>query len=132
MTEARANEIFKTVYPNGEIIRKYASSAGYKYWVNFGTNKSYYYYTATSYAELLRRLKFKVAYKHDVEHAQEALERYTNNLNKLLNGVKPPLFNCFKLMSDEEAMVHEIENAKAQVEKWTKILREYNEEYIID
>ena len=131
MTEARANEIFKTVYPNGEIIRKYASSAGYKYWVNFGTNKSYYY-TATSYAELLRRLKFKVAYKHDIEHAQEALERYTNDLNKLLNGVKPPFFNIFGDKTDEEAMEYEISEARKKVEEFTEVLREYKEDYYIE
>ena len=70
MTEERANEIFKTKYPEGEIRRKYSTSAGNKYWVTFNPNGRVYSYSATSYAELLRKFEFNVIYKHDLRNAE--------------------------------------------------------------
>ena len=35
MTERQANEIFRSKYPEGEIVRKNASSAGSRYFVVF-------------------------------------------------------------------------------------------------
>ena len=35
MTEQKANQIFKTKYPEGEIVRRNNSSAGNKFWVTF-------------------------------------------------------------------------------------------------
>lgn len=62
MTEKKANEYFRTKYPNGEICRPNSTSAGYKYWVVFDTTiqpHKGYYYTAANYGNLLGKLKIK-------------------------------------------------------------------------
>lgn len=62
MTEKKANEYFRTKYPNGEICRPNSTSAGYKYWVIFDTTVEPckpYYYTAANYHNLLGRLGIK-------------------------------------------------------------------------
>lgn len=62
MTEKKANELFKTKYPNGYIKRPNSTSAGYKYWVVFDDtleNVKPYSYTATNYSNLLGRLGIK-------------------------------------------------------------------------
>ena len=60
MTEKKANELFRTKYPNGEICRPNSTSAGYKYWVIFDKNIGrVYYYTASNYSNLLGKLKIK-------------------------------------------------------------------------
>lgn len=132
MTEKKANEIFRSKYPEGEICRKNSTSAGSKYWVTFNKGGKVYYYSSTSYSELLGRFGFKVIYKHDVETAKKYIEKYEKDLNDLLNGVKPPFFNAFGLKSDEEAMADEIAYAKEQVKTWKETLRYYTEDCIID
>ena len=47
MTESRANEIFRSKYPEGEICRKHSTSAESKYWVTFEPNGKVYYYSCT-------------------------------------------------------------------------------------
>lgn len=126
MTEARANEIFKTKYPEGEIRRRHATSAENKYWVTFNPNGKVYYYSATSYAELLRRFEFNVIYKHDLSNAEANVERYQNKLDKFLKGE----FDSFDLLfcTKEQAL----ESAKESLADAQKTLQYYQNECIID
>lgn len=62
MTEKKANEFFRTKYPNGEIKRPHSTSAEYRYWVIFDTSKEFckpYYYIAANYSNLLGKLGIK-------------------------------------------------------------------------
>ena len=86
MTEKRANEIFRTKYPEGEIVRRNNSSAGNKFWVTFKPEGKVYYYACSTYQELLSRFGFKIAYKHDVEAVKDQIKRNEQKLNDVLNG----------------------------------------------
>lgn len=136
MTEKKANEIFRSKYPNGEICRRNSTSAGNKYWVVFDksiANHKVYHYSETSYAGLLNRLGFKIVYKHDVETAKYYVKQYQKELDDLNNGIKPPFFNCFGIFSDEkEAMEDEIQSTTKQLNEWKETLRYYTEDCIID
>jgi hypothetical protein len=62
MTEKKANEYFKTKYPNGYIKRPHSTSAENRYWVVFDDTKENvkpYYYSAANYSNLLGILKVK-------------------------------------------------------------------------
>lgn len=62
MTEKKANEYFKTKYPNGYIKRPNSTAAGYKFWVVFDDTKELvkaYSYTASNYSNLLGKLGIK-------------------------------------------------------------------------
>lgn len=60
MTEKKANEHFRTKYPNGEIRRPNSTSSGYKYWVIFDKNNpKVYSYSAPNYSALLGKLKIR-------------------------------------------------------------------------
>lgn len=119
MTEQRANEIFRTKNPTGCIYRKNSTSAESKYWVQFTEHGKVYYYSAESYAALLNRLGFKVAYKHDLKAAEENVERYENKLNAQLAGD----FDLFDLLfgtTAEEAIAQTREllaDAQKQLER---------------
>lgn len=82
MTEKRANEIFRTKYPEGKIVRRHASSADNKFWVTFKPEGKVYYYACSTYQELLSRFGFKIAYKHDVEALKDQVIRYEKNYLK--------------------------------------------------
>lgn len=127
MTEARANEIFRTKYPNGSILRKNSTSAGNKYWVVFDENSKVYYYSATSYSELLRRLKFNVIYKHDLKTAEANVERYQDRLDKILKGDFEDEFDL--LFGTKEQI---LESTKENLADAIKILEYYQNECIID
>ena len=132
MTESRANEIFRTKYPEGEICRKNSTSAGNKYWVTFNPNGKVYYYSGTSYQQVLGKLGFKIAYQSNIDTAKAAVERYEKKLIDLKNGIKPAFFNCFNLMSDEEAMVCEIAETEKSLAEWKEQLRHLTEDCIVD
>ena len=127
MTEARANEIFRTKYPNGSILRKNSTSAGNKYWVVFDENSKVYYYSATSYSELLRRLKFNVIYKHDLKTAEANVARYQDRLDKILKGDFEDEFDL--LFGTKEQI---LESTKENLADAIKILEYYQNECIID
>lgn len=74
MTEARANDILKTKYPEGEICRKHSTSAENKYWVMLKPEGKAYYYSGTSYQQVLGKLGFKILYKHNVEAYKKQIE----------------------------------------------------------
>ncbi len=126
MTEARANEIFRTKYPNGSILRKHSTSAGNKYWVVFDENSKAYYYSATSYAELLRRFEFNVIYKHDLKNAEANVERYQNKLDKISKGE----FDSFDLLFCTKEQV--LESTKESLADAQKTLQYYQNECIVD
>ena len=86
MTEKRANEIFRTKYPEGEIVRRNNSSAGNKFWVTFKPNGKVYYYACSTYQELLSRFGFKIAYKHDIETVKGMIDMYDQKILDVENG----------------------------------------------
>lgn len=131
MTEAKANEIFRTKYPDGEICRRNSTSAENKYWVTFKPNSKVYYYSCTSYAELLNKLGFEVVYKHNIESAKATLERY----EKELNEAKAGKFSKFAFIFTEQTPETEkyyINDLQAQVDQYKELVRHYTEDCIVD
>lgn len=131
MTEARANEIFRTKYPEGEIVRKNASSAGWKYFVVFKHGGKVYEYGCTSYQQLLGRFGFNIAYKHDIENAKEQLSKYEKQLEDAKNGKFQPFAFVF-VERTKEAEEEEIKSIQKEVNEWKEELRYLTEECIID
>lgn len=131
MTEARANEIFRTEYPEGEICRKHSTSAESKYWVTFKSNSKVYYYSCTSYAELLNRFGFEVVYKHDLVSAEETLKKYEKQLEDAKNGKFQPFAFAF-IEQNPETEKAEIEDLQNKVNEYKEIIRHYTEDCIID
>lgn len=123
MTEKKANEIFKTKYPEGEIVRKNASSAGSRYFVVFKEGGKVYYYNAQSYQELLGRFGFQIAYKHDIENAKHVISRLEETLRTESFGL------C--LSKDKEAWKAQ-RRAKVQedIAGWKEELRRLTEDCI--
>lgn len=131
MTEARANGIFRTKYPEGEICRRHSTSAENKYWVTFKSNGKVYYYSCTSYAELLNRFGFKVVYKHDLESAKATLAR----CEKDLDNAKAGEFGLFAFIFTEQTPETEkeyINGLQKQVDEYKELVRHYTEDCIID
>lgn len=123
MTEKQANDIFRAKYPEGQIIRKYASSAESRYFVTFKEGGKVYYYNAQSYQALLGRFGFQIAYKHDIENAKHAISRLEETLRTENYGL------C--LSKDKEAWKAQ---KKAQIQKdiagWQEELRRLTEDCI--
>ena len=131
MTEKKANEIFRTKYPEGEICRRNSTSAGNKFWVTFKPNGKVYYYACSSYAELLKRFDFEVVYKHDIKTAEDTLAKYEKQLEDALNG-KFPAFAFAFTDRNEETEKEEIQFLQDQVNDWKAVLKHFNEDCIID
>lgn len=131
MTEEKANEIFRTKYPQGEIRRRRSTSAGNKYWVKFKHNSNAYYYSCTSYAQLLERFGFKVVYKHNIDNARATLERYIKQLTDAKNGKFPAFSFCFVERTPETEQYY-IADLQAQVDAYTELIRHYTDDCIID
>lgn len=131
MTEARANEIFRTKYPEGEICRKNTTSAGNKFWVTFKPNGKVYYYNCTSYAELLNRFDFHVVYKHDIDSAKATLDRYQKELDEAKMG-KFSMFAFVFIEQTPETEKEYIDDLQKQVDEYTELIRHYTEDCIID
>lgn len=125
MTETRANEIFRTKYPTGTIVRKYASSAGYKYFVVFKEGGKVYYYDRPSYAQLLNSLGFNVAYEHDIRTAQASLERAKAELDA---GYE----KSFHLFRSEEGRVLWEKETREQIAECEEYLHKLQTEFIIE
>ena len=131
MTEKKANEIFRTKYPEGEIVRRNNSSAGNKFWVTFKPNGKVYYYACSTYAELLGRFGFKVVYKHDIKNAEDQLSWYEKQLEDARNG-KFQSFAFLFVERNAETEKAEIEDLQNKVNEWKEILRHFREDCIID
>lgn len=131
MTEARANEIFRTKYPNGEIVRKNASSTGWKYYVVFNRGGKVYYYGCSSYAELLNRLGFEIVYKHNLESAKATLSKW----EKEIADAKAGKFSRFAFIFTEQNPETEkayIDDLQKHVDEYAELVRHYTEECIVD
>ena len=131
MTEKRANEIFRTKYPEGEIVRRNNSSAGNKFWVTFKPEGKVYYYACATYQELLSRFGFKVAYKHDIDTIKERISYYEGKLADALEG-KFSVFDfafCERNAQTEQQVISEY---KEQLENCKKQLDHYLNECIVD
>lgn len=127
MTEKRANEIFKTKYPEGEIVRRNNSSAGNKFWVTFKPDGKVYYYACTTYQELLQRFGFSIVYKHDIESVKRHIEALEKNLAELESG-KGNVFSIalgISLEDQKDDCVRELEELKNR-------LKYFETECIID
>ena len=131
MTEKRANEIFRTKYPEGEIVRKNASSAGWKYFVVFKHGGKVYEYGCTSYQELLGRFGFKIAYKHDIKNAEYWLEKAKKEYEDAKEG-KFSIVAFFLTERNEQTEAEEINRLKVEYEKAVEYLRYLKEDCIID
>lgn len=93
MTEARANEIFRTKYPTGEIIngKRFGGSCAGRMVVIFQEGGKCYDYGATSYQAILERFGFKILYKHNVA----AYERQIADLEKrIADGGEQDFFDA--------------------------------------
>ena len=131
MTEARANEIFRTKYSEGEIVRRNNSSAGNKFWVTFKPQGKVYYYACSTYAELLGRFGFEIAYKHDIKNAEETLKKYEEQLEDAKNGKFDPFAFVFT-ERNKESEEAEINDLQKQVDEYKERIRHYKEDCIID
>lgn len=130
MTEKKANEIFRTKYPEGEIVRRFASSAGSKYFVVFKEGGKVYEYACTSYQQLLERFGFKIAYKHNIETAKANIKYHEEKLRKIESGEEKP-FALFLGDSDEDAKAWEIEHHTKELNQWKEELRYLTEDCIL-
>lgn len=131
MTEKRANEIFKTKYPEGKIVRRHASSADNKFWVIFKPEGKVYYYACSTYQELLSRFGFKIAYKHDVEALKDQVSRYKKKLSEVLEG-NFDTFDFIFCERNEETEKQVIDSVRSQLEDSQKQLDYMLNECIID
>lgn len=124
MTEARANEIFKTKYPAGRIGRPNSTSEGSRYFVVFEEGGRVYGYRCSSYAELLQRFGFKVAYQHDIESAEATIRQAEKDLQD--GYEKVCLFPTVEGEAEWEKTVRE------KIADYREYLRQLREEYIIE
>ena len=131
MTEKKANEIFRTKYPEGEIVRRNNSSAGNKFWVTFKPEGKVYYYACSTYQELLTRFGFKIAYKHDIESVKGIIAGYEKKLEDAMNG-KFSVFDFVFCERNEESEKQIIEYYKEQIANNQKQLDYYMNECIVD
>ena len=129
MTEKRANEIFRTKYPEGEIVRRNNSSAGNKFWVTFKPTGKVYYYSCSTYQELLSRFGFEIVYQHNIDSVKGFIEYYEKQLEEKRNGV---FDNPFVLEYTEEIKEQEIQDTLSEIKKFKDLLKHYEEDCIID
>ena len=129
MTEKRANEIFRTKYPEGEIVRRNNSSAGNKFWVTFKPTGKVYYYSCSTYQELLSRFGFEIVYQHNIDSVKGFIEYYEKQLEEKRNGV---FDNPFVLEYTEEIKEQEMQDTLSEIKKWKALLKHYKEDCIID
>ena len=131
MTEKRANEIFKTKYPEGEIVRRNNSSTGNKFWVTFKPEGKVYYYACSTYQELLSRFGFKIVYKHDIEIIKGFIDLYEEKLANVLEG-NFDVFDFIFCERTEETEKQVIADIKEQLENNKKQLNYMLNECIVD
>lgn len=83
MTEAKANEILRTKYPEATIFRRNSigGTTSSRLAITFKPNGKIYDYAATSYQQVLEKLGFNILYKHDVKG-------YTERIKKLEAEIK--------------------------------------------
>ena len=120
MTEARANEIFKTKYPEGEIIngKNFGGSCAGRMVVIFNKGGKVYQYNATSYQAILERFGFKILYKHNVK----AYERQIESLEKsIADGGERDFFDASGWHSYSR---DEIKIMQAEIQRLKDILAE--------
>ena len=122
MTEKRANEIFRTKYPEGEIVRRNNSSAGNKFWVTFKPTGKVYYYSCSTYQELLSRFGFEIVYQHNIDSVKGFIEYYEKQLEEKRNGV---FDNPFVLEYTEEIKEQEIQDTLSEIKKFKDLLKHY-------
>ena len=130
MTEQRANEIFRTKYPNGEIRRPNSTSEGSRYWVIFNESHKVYGYRAQSYAELLGRFGFTVVYERDVRSIEKSL---ADHEKELADGYDNSIAAAFLFEDENQEEAHRWwENTlKQQIAEEKTWLRKAHTEWVI-
>lgn len=134
MTINEVNNIFKEIYPDGEILQKNTCGAGYKFCVFFNINGKAYHYSCKNSVELLQRLGFDISYIEDYDALNsilkkdiEALEEIKENINK--NGVYIDLF--FGACSENES-ISMLKNAEAKVAERKKEIEKFNTKIFVN
>lgn len=131
MTENRANEILRSKYPDGEIRRKHSTSAENKYWIKFKADGKVYYYSGTSYQQVLEKLGFEVIYKHNIEALNSEIETLNKRLESLKNGNKPKGLTLIKFNSDADRISFEITRTEKQLDEAKATLKYFTNDCII-
>lgn len=117
MTLEKCIEIFRTKYPEGDIYRTPTTEGRYSgLSVVFRKGGKVYDYSTNTYGVLLRRLGFKVLYKHDVENINELIAEKEELIKQ---GGKYNIFTK-KLMVSVEVLKEEIK--ELEIEKSNAII----------
>lgn len=113
MTFTEFSRIVKAKYPEAELF-KHGEMAGNKINVAviFNPDGKVYQYNGT-YCEVLNKLKIKAVYKHNYENVISTLNRYIAD-----NGKECEFFGGINNYDDD-------------IERLTKIVKDYKENYII-
>ena len=127
MTEQKANQIFKTKYPEGEIVRRNNSSAGNKFWVTFKPEGRVYYYSCATYQELLSRFGFEIVYQHNVTSVKEYIDKLEKQLAELKSGKGNKFADLFGISLEDQ-----IKDCVKDLEEQKKLLHHWETECIID
>ena len=117
MTEQKANQIFKTKYPEGEIVRRNNSSAGNKFWVTFKPDGKVYYYSCATYKQLLQKLGFEVVYQHNIEAEENLIAMAEKDLEEIESG-KGNIFSIalgITLEEQKEECLKELEERRSRL-----------------
>lgn len=120
MTENKANEIFRTKYPTGQIFRRdtFGSATKGQLAVMFEEGGKVYKYNATNYVVLLQKLGFNVLYKKDYDALCRRLETWKIDYEN--GGYDDPFGLLDDTTYDEETMAE----LKAQIDELQKQLDE--------
>lgn len=126
MTEARANEILRTKYPEATIYngKRFGGSCIGRMVVVFKEGGKCYDYCASSYQQVLEKLGFKILYKHNVE----AYKRRLKELEKKISDRGEE--NKFHLFDKRDWITFTDEEIKSMIEELTRIKKELEESFI--
>lgn len=116
MTEARANEILRTKYPEATITKGqyYGGSCSGRMVVVFKPNgKVYQYRDCSTYQQILERLGFNILYKHNVKAYQDRIAKLEAEIaaGGYENFFVFPGEECWHTFTDEE-----IANRRSEIE----------------
>ena len=120
MTENKANEILRTKYPQATIHngKRFGGSNSCHMVVTFEPYGKCYSYYASTYQEVLKKLGFKILYKHNAEAINNQIAELQTYIEQ---GFKEDVFG----LSDEEVHVftsEEINEMKLKVKELAELI----------